>query len=183
MQSQIPININLLEPSPRSSHRFNYYVLGFLILAITGVLTGYFYILQNRELANQQALNTELKTEVQKYEKEMAIFKPIEELSKEIASKNQKVNSLEKTQESYAKVMMEIDKALPSKVIVAGVEIKGQKIVLTGFSPDHSQVARLLDGLKRSTIFKNVTVLGSKINEKTNEAEFTIDMDWEAEKK
>ena len=50
---------------------------------------------------------------------------------------------------------------------------------MTGFSPDHSQVARLLEGLKGSFMFKNVTVLASKMDEKINEAKFTMEIEVE----
>jgi len=42
---------------------------------------------------------------------------------------------------------------------------------MTGFSPDHS--------LKGSFMFKNVTVLASKMDEKINEAKFTMEIEVE----
>jgi len=183
MESPLRININLLEPQPRVHSRVINYGLGFLVLAVIGGLSGYFYMLQSHELTNQQALNTKLKAELKQYEKEMTVFKPLQEMGSEMNTKSQKVQELEKMQVSYADAMMEIDKIIPARVIMVGVEIKGGKVIMTGFSPEHSQVARLLDGLKGSSRFKNVTVLASQMNEKTNEVEFTLEMDWEAEKK
>jgi len=183
MENPLRININLLEPQPRVQSRVISYGLGFLVLAVLGGLSGYFYMLQSRELTNQQAVNTKLKAELKQYEKEMTIFKPLQEMTNEMTSKSKKVQELEKMQVSYADVMMEIDKIVPPTVIMAGVEIKAGKVIMAGFSPEHSQVARLLEGLKGSSKFKNVTVLASQMNEETNEVEFTLEMDWEAEKK
>jgi Tfp pilus assembly protein PilN len=183
MQKPVQININLLETKPRFQSPIFYGVLGIIVFTMLAGFAGFFYMWQSRELDKQQAVNNQLKAEVKKHEKEMAIFRPIQEMNKDMAIRSQQVEELEKMRISHADIMREIDKVVPPKVIMVGIEIKAQKVVITGFSPDHSQVARLLDGLKSISRFKNVTVLASQMGEKNNEADFTIEMDWEGEKK
>jgi Tfp pilus assembly protein PilN len=183
MKTPTEININLLEPQPWVQPRMFYWGLLISALAVMVIIVGYLFILQNRQLTDQQAINTKLKAETKNHEKDMNIFKPIEEMSKEMASRGQKVEALEKMRVSYLEVITEIDKVVPANIMMAGIDIKAQTVIMNGFSPDHSQVARLLEGLKASPRFKNVAVLSSQIDEKTNEAKFTVEMDWEAEKK
>jgi Tfp pilus assembly protein PilN len=183
MHNAVQIKINLLETETGNQYRVIYWGLAILVFAIMGILAGYFYESQSRELARLQDINTKLKANVTQYNSEMSTLKPILELEKDIADKSKKVEATEKMQVSYAKIITEIDKVIPPQVIIVEVNIKAQKVVVTGFGPDHSRVAKLLEGLKGSSRFKNVTVLASQMDETSNEAKFTIEMDWEAEKK
>ncbi|PKM78586.1 MAG: hypothetical protein CVU90_00895 [Firmicutes bacterium HGW-Firmicutes-15] len=182
MQDLVQININLLKREDVYNSRLLYWGLGFVIMAIIGVMTGVGYMSLSKDLKYQQAVNADLKSEYQKYDNEMVALTPILEMKKEIDRKSQEVINIQKEQVSFSDVISEIDKVLPPEVIMLGVDIKAQKVVVTGFSPDHSQVARLLKGLKGSFRFNNVTIL-SKMDEKTDEAKFTIELTLEAEKK
>lgn len=179
MQDLVQININLLEREDVNNLRLLYWGLMFMMMAIFGGLTGFSYMSLSKEFNYQQAVNADLKSEFKKYDNEMLVLKPILEMKKEIARKSQEVIEIEKEQLSYRDVIAEIDKVVPPKVLIVGVDIKALKVVMTGFSPDHSQVARLLEGLKGSFMFKNVTVLASKMDEKINEAKFTMEIEVE----
>ncbi|MDD3364779.1 MAG: PilN domain-containing protein [Syntrophomonas sp.] len=183
MQNLVQININLLEQAAVNKLRLLYWGFGFMIMAIIVSVAGYSYMSLNEELNNQKIVNADFKLEVKKYNAEILGLKPIQELEKEMARKSQEVDEIEKEQVSFSNLITEIDKVIPPKVVIVGVEIKAQKVVVTGFSPDHSQVARLLEGLKGSSRFKNMTVLSSKMDEKIDEAKFTMELDLEAEKK
>ncbi len=183
MKIPTEININLIEPEPWVKPCVLYWGLGISAVVFISIIAGYFFVLQNRQLNEQQAINTKLKAEVISYQNDINIFKPIEEMSKEMASKSQKVEAIEEMRVSYLEVIMEIDKVVPANIIMAGIDIKAKKVIMNGFSPDYGQVARLLEGINANPRFKNVSVLSSQIDEKTDEAKFTVEMDWEAEKK
>ncbi len=183
MQNFIQININLLERESVNKLRLIYWGFGFMIMAIIVGLAGLSYMSLHKELDSQQVLNVDLKSEVRRYNAEIVKQKPIQDMEKEMTRKSQEVVEVEKEQVSFSDVINEIDRVVPPNVLIVGMDIKAQKVVVTGLSPDHSQVARLLEGLLGSSRFNNVTVLASKMDEKIEEAKFSIQLDLKAEKK
>jgi len=176
-------NINLLERKPGIQLRIVYGGVGLLVLLILSGLAFYLYVSLSREIAYQQTLNANLKSEIAKIETEINAGKPIQEMEKEIAARSQNVKALEDKQVSHSELRNEIDKALPSGMLLIAVNISLPKVAVNGFCADHSLEGRFLDNLKANARFKNVTVLTSEMDEKTKEAKFTIEMEWEGEKK
>ena len=182
MESPLELKINLLEPKPRV--RIPIILgLGFFLFALMVIMTVWFYTWQSRELSSQQTEKERLKTEIESYEQMFLVLKPIQEIEAAISIKNKEAATLAEIKMSYADIINEIDKVIPPEVTMVEIDIKPPRVVLTGFSPGHSVVARLLAGIKTSPRFTGVVLLTSEMKENSNEAQFTMEMEWEAEKR
>jgi Tfp pilus assembly protein PilN len=183
MQDFVQININLLQREAVSKLRLLYWGFGFMIMAIIIGLAGFNYMSLNQELNRQRVVNATLKTDIKRFNIEMLGLKPIMELEKEMARKSQEVVEIEKEQFSFSKVIMEIDKVVPPEVLIVGVDINARKVIVTGFSYSHSQIARLLEGMNGNSRLKNAEVLSSVMDEKNDEVKFTMELNLQAEDK
>jgi Tfp pilus assembly protein PilN len=175
------ININLLERADRFQAHIIYWGLGMLLAAAVLGWSGYYYAVHSREVTQLQAENAVLKKQISSFEEENVIWTSIQASETEMLVKRQTVETLESQGVSYNELISEIDRAIPPRITMAGVETIGSRVILTGFSSDHSQVARLIEGLKNISRINNVTVFFSTMNEKTNEVKYSIEMNWGAE--
>lgn len=183
MPDLVQININLLVRKDSNKVRPVYWGIGFILLAIIGGLTGFGYISLSKELSQQQMVNAELQSKINRYNDEIAGLKPIREMERELVRKSQEVVEIEKGLVSYSDLIAAIDKAEPPKVLVVGLDIKAPKTVVNGFSPDHSHIARMIEGLQNSFGYENLTLLTSIINEEIDESKFALELDLAVEKK
>ncbi len=177
--SKAQININLLVPKEPHNTRLLYWGTGFIIMAIIGGLIGFAYTSLIKELNHQKVVNTELKSVLNKYNNEIVRQKPIRDLQIELARQSQAVADIQKEQVSYSSLITALDEVKPPELLVVGLDIKAPKIVMNGFSPDHSQIARLMEGLQRDLGFDHVEVLTSVTDEESGEAKFTLELAWE----
>jgi hypothetical protein len=176
------LNINLL-PSKKRVRISIYWVSVPAFLAFMSALIIYLVIAQNRALGSQEVENMRLKAALESCENEMTAYQPVQALEKEMTIKSEEVETIEKTKVSYAEVMNELDKIKPAEIIIVGAEIKPPRVIVNGFSPDHSNVSRMVEGIKASPIFTNVVLLSSEMNENTNEVKYTLEIEWEAAQK
>lgn len=183
MNGAMQTNINLLETKTDGQLRIICGGLGIVLLLVMGGLSLYWYLSLSREIVYQQTMNTNLKAEVKKIGAEIEAVKPIQEMEKETTARSQKVKALQELQVSHLELRNEIDKLIPSGMLLVTVNINLPKVVVNGFCAEHSLEARFLDNLKTSSRFKNVTVLTSDMDENTKEAKFTMEMDWEGAEK
>ena len=171
--------INLLQPKTRVQLP-KMWSLVIMLLALITILFSYYFILQSREMSSQQDENIRLKAEIQSYNNKIMAFKPLQAMEQQITVKSEEVAVLEKAQVSYADVINELDRVKTSEIIIASVEITPPRLVVNGFSPDHSNVSLMVEGIKSSPIFTKVDLLSSDINENTNEVKFILEIEWEA---
>jgi len=180
MQNPVQININLLEKEPINRGRWYYWSLSFALMAILGGLTAYYDVSRDRELSHLQDVNTDLKAQIIKYDQKIAQTIPLEEMKELINDKAKKMDLINKSQRSYVEAWGSIDRAVPAQVFVVGVEIISNKVHITGFSPDYEQLAVFSQNLEHSPNFKNVAALSSKMDEKSSEISFSMEMNWGA---
>ncbi len=182
MPRLVELNINLLPAKTRvrMSQKWSS-VLIFLVLM--AALFTYLLISQSREISSQQNENMRLRDAIKRCENEMMGYEPMQAMEQEMIMKSEEVAAIEKTRLSYADVFNELDQVKPPQIIIVGAEISPPRMVVNGFSPDHSNVNRMVEGIKASPIFTNVALLSSEMNENTNEVKFTLEIEWEAAQK
>jgi len=182
MARLVHLNINLLQPKNQVQVS-KMWCLVLLVLVLTATLFSYYFLRQSREIKGQQAENMRLKAEIISYENEIAVFEPIQNMEQEISVKSEVVTGLEKTKVSYAGVINELDRVKPTQIIIVAEEINPTRVVVNGFSPDHSNVSLMVEGIKSSPVFTKVALLASDMNETTNEVQFTLELEWGADHK
>jgi|GEM_PF-2677840 len=178
MQIPVQVNINLLPREPVNRWRWYYWGLSLALMLILGGLTAYYDVSRGRELNHLQVVNADLKAQVNEYEQEIAQTIPLDDVEKLINQKYQEIKLVEISKQSYVDVWDCIDRAVPAQVLVVEVEINAKKVFITGFSPDHEQLAGFLQSLERNPNFKNVVSLSTRMDERSNEVSFSIEVNW-----
>lgn len=179
MEGPVQLNINLL-PTPTRNKVITRWVGGIVIIALLALLGDWIYITQSRQLHKQQVENLYLQAALKEYETEMTDYKSIQVMEEELAIRRNTITALEQTRRSYTEALGEIDRLKPETITIIGVEITPQKVVVNGYSPDHSSVSRMLEGIKTSPVFGGVAILSSEMNENTREVKFNLEMEWGA---
>jgi Tfp pilus assembly protein PilN len=175
------ININLLEHADRIKPSIYYWALVMLLAAALLSCSGYFYLGYQADLARLQAEKAEITQQLSSLAAASSELASIQTSEQAIQVKRKTVEKLHGLNISHTEFINEIDRAVPPLITMVEVEITGSKVVLTGYSPDHTQVARLMEGLKNIPRAENVTVFVSELNEKTNEVKYKIEMNWGTE--
>lgn len=182
MDKPVKLYINLLPPPKRFKvNRTAGSII--LIIALLGILSASVFIIQEREINRGESENTRLQAILDNYEKEIIPFEPLQAVEQDITQKGEQISAIEKNRLSHLSAINEVDKARPETVTIVTVEIRSAKVVLNGFSPDHLTVSRMLDYLKASSLFNEVTLLTSELNEETNEVHFILEIEREAGQK
>lgn len=182
MQRPVELRINLLQTKKRVQVP-KMWGLVIVLLVLISTLFSYYFLLQSREISSQQIENMRLKAEIKRYENEIVVLKPMQAMEQKITFKSEEVAAIEKTKISYADVINELDRVKPTQIIIVGAEITPTRLIANGFSPDHSNVSRMVEGIKSSPIFTTVILLSSEMNENTNEVKFTLEIEWGAGQK
>lgn len=175
------ININLLERRERIQAHIVYLGLGMLLTAAILVWSGNYYVGHSRVIIQLQAENADLNNQLASNSQENVLLAFNQDNETKRIVKKQTVKSLELRRVSYTELINEIDRVIPPSITMVGFDAKGNRVILTGFSPDHTQVARLMEGLKNIACLHNFNIFDSELNEQTNEVKYTIELDWEAE--
>ena len=143
------ILINLLphREAARKRRRDNFYAaLG--AAALLGVmLAGGTYLWYQAQIANQQATNTFLQSEIKKLESEI---KEISTLQAEIAAlraRQQAVEDLQGDRNLPVHLMNELVRQLPDGVYLSSMKQDGQRVTLQGTAQSNERVSELLRNL------------------------------------
>jgi len=176
------IKINLLEHAVRIKPSVYYWGLAMLLAAALISCSGYFYMGYKRDLAVLQAEKAEIVKQLSSLEAANSELASLQASEHAIQVKRKTVEKLHGLNVSHTEFINEVDCAVPPLITMVGVEITGSRVVLTGFGPNHSQLARLMEGLKNIPRVENVSVFFSELNEKTNEVRYKIEMNWGTEK-
>lgn len=179
MERLADLNINLIPSSKRTrvpKHTAGAFVMLFLLL----LLFTYFYISQHKILVNQQAENENLKASLESFRREEKIYEPVKIMDQAIYVKRKEIETLTKNRLPYAEVMNEIDRIRPEAIIIVGAEINSKRVILNGYSPDLSEISRMLENAKSSSGLADVALLTSEKNETTDEVKFTLEIEREA---
>jgi len=176
------LNINLLPPKNRV-RMSKLWTSVIMALAFLAVLFTCFWMWQSRALSTQEVENMRLKADLKSCEDQMTFYQPVQAMEQNSTIKVKELESIEKARVSYTSVINELDRVKPDQIIIVGAEIKPPRVIVHGFSPDHSNVSRMLEGIKASPIFNNVTLLSSEMNENTSEVQFIMEIEWEAAQK
>lgn len=175
------ILINLLEVDKTHLKRQRKIIAAcVMIIALLGSMAGVYYT-SFRQLSEQQALNKDLKVQIEKNQKLSVYMKANEELKNQLALKQNTVAAVQDMQVSYLDTIEEIARVVPGKMLLTETEIVAGKITIKGYSPNHREVASFLAGLRENPVFKDVQLVSSQTEEEVTEGaevKFAIEMDW-----
>jgi type IV pilus assembly protein PilN len=172
------IIINLLETDRSRSRKKKLGAVALLLIMVMGgILAGLYYSALNA-CQEQQALNRELKIRMAEYRKLQLSLKDSEAIKQQIKVKSDTVAEIEDCRISSTEILQEIADVLPSGVLVTKTRITPDSISMSGLSPDHSEVARFISGLRASPRFKEVRVVASEAGAVSSETEFVVEIDW-----
>ncbi|HWP95928.1 MAG TPA: PilN domain-containing protein [Syntrophomonadaceae bacterium] len=177
------VNINLLERDTKRERAVAFFAVGLLVIAVVlGTMAGlYFY--ETQQYAAEQKRNTDIQASLKTIHKESPLPDGQKSLKGELSKKESTVKQAEAKRVSYADVLGEIENAMPAPMAVNVIEFSEKKITLQGFAREYANEAELLSGLRRSPVFKDVILASSKLDTKSQEIEFRIEMNWEAGRK
>lgn len=179
MAAPEPIMINLLEVDPGWGRRQkNRIISAIVIIALLGGLGGVYYSAFSG-YKQEQAINKELKAKIAQFYKLQAVLQASETFNKNLAAKQSSVAEVEVRTISYVTILEEIAAAVPSQVLVTKMEIVPHNIRISGYAPDHRELATFLSGLRESHVFKEVQLFSSEKESDNGEVNFVIEGDWE----
>ncbi len=174
------LNINLI-PSPQRKRMPKYVTGGLILLLLLMLFLIDFYITRHNNLVNQRAENQSLHALLEISQNEETIYEPVKNLDQSINSKRNEIEAITKNRLSYAEAMNEIDRIKPESIIIIRVEIIPQRVILNGYSPNYSEISRMLANLKSSHGLADVVLLSSEMNDTSDEVQFTLEIEREAQ--
>lgn len=179
MERPVLLNVNLLPP-PNSFRPAKTWGAVMLIMLLLGTVSAGVFIAQKQEINKQESENIRLQASLTNYKNAMVSFAAMQIREQKIAAKGERITAIEEKRLSYSALLNEIDQAGLAPLTIVAVEVKGPRTVVSGFSPDHSTVSRMLETITGDSIFKDVISLSSELNEETNEVNFILEIEWEA---
>jgi len=150
-----------------------------IYVAFFAALAGFYYHAL-LDYGSAQKLNAQLQSKAQALQKEGTA--PVDQklLPSDLTKKETSVKQVEAKKDSYVDVLGEIENAMPARMLMTDITFEEKKITLKGYTDEYAGVAELLAGLRKSPVFKNVALASSKLDEKSQEIEFSISMEWKA---
>lgn len=138
-----------------------------LVIVILGYLT-----LEAR-IANQQARNEYLKTEIAKLDKDIADIKKLKEQTQALLARKQVVETLQTNRSETVHLLDQLVRQLPEGVYLKSIKQTGNSINLQGYAQSSARVSTLMRNLDASpwldgstlVEIKAATVQGLRANE------------------
>ncbi|MEN6351364.1 MAG: PilN domain-containing protein [Syntrophomonas sp.] len=183
MKHSQAIHINLLQCEDERKRRLLVSLAMFLFLALMAGTMGYFISSAHQQVMALREQNSQLRSDLGRCRSEQARLKYERDMLKGIDERREIVKAIQKIKISGVQIMGEIEKSMPQGMVMIAVDIEKEKITANGYAPQHQDVAYFLSGLRRSSLFKDVMLASSKLDEDTNEVEFSVEMGWEAKTK
>ncbi len=117
-----------------------------------------------KSLRERSARNKERITALQKRLKEL---KNYEALLQSVQKKKEIIVSLRKNQEIPVRLLDDLSRYLPDSVWFKSLQMKGKIVNLDGFAFTNSDIVNFVNNLKRSDLFKSVSLLETRRQEIT----------------
>ncbi len=181
MQTARRIEINLLQID-RTQNRKQMMIAAVLlvVIAMTGIMGG-MYTVAVKRLAAEKKYNHELKSHLEKYQREAVSTDNIKQAQKRIQEHLLKIEELDKSRVSYIDLLAEIQKAASRGINFNQLSIEDGKISISGKASSRQEVASFLAGLRASSWINNVSsVTASGGREPAAPITFNIQAEWRA---
>ena len=174
------VYINLLNYTNRNN-RVVQSVIGCLIICVLliGTLAGhYFWAYNNLTVEKErsvqlQAKNKELQDEGVDVESQRVLLA-------DLLDRESIVEQIEAKKISHVDVLWDIENSMPVNVKMIFITFEETKITLYGLARSYDDVTELLAGLRKSPYIDGITLVTTKLDEKSKEITFTIDIGWKA---
>lgn len=175
-----PIKINL-STKPRTDSRIIIIRVSIVLLvSFLGIGMGFFYCKALHELRLQEAMNQNLKSQQAEYINLQQDLEKQLDLDNKLKAKARHVEELSKKSPLLSKAFGEIETAVTPDMQLLELQITSDRVLITGLSPDFTEVAKMLAALEKSEIFSNTGLISSR-ETIGNRVIFEIETGWEAE--
>jgi type IV pilus assembly protein PilN len=124
------------------------------LIAVTAVLMGGYWFVQNRLLASRQKTVAERKAEADKLE---SIIKEVEDFQKRKDSLQNRIdliNQLKQNQKGPVRIMDQISRDLPDLVWLDKMSVAGGRISITGRGLNPNAIANYVENIKNDPYFE-----------------------------
>ncbi|MCR9096868.1 MAG: PilN domain-containing protein [bacterium] len=108
------------------------------------------------DLAAAEASVAQLQADIERYEPQKKLVKSFKKRKKQLQSKLDVIDSLERARNGPVRILDELSQRVPDRLWLTSVTTKGKGVKLEGQSLDTGVVADFLRGLNASPYFKNV---------------------------
>ena len=108
------------------------------------------------DLAAAEASVAQLQADIERYEPQKKLVKSFKKRKKQLKSKLDVIDSLERARNGPVRILDELSESVPDRLWLTSITTKGKGIKLEGQSLDTGVVADFLRGLNASPYFKNV---------------------------
>ena len=108
------------------------------------------------DLAAAEASVAQLQADIERYEPQKKLVKSFKKRKKQLKSKLDVIDSLERARNGPVRILDELSQRVPDRLWLTSITTKGKGVKLEGQSLDTGVVADFLRGLNASPYFKNV---------------------------
>lgn len=176
------ININLL-PHDSKKHRALLVATAIaFISAILLLIMVIIYFNQAEQISRARTLNRQLNQEITKYQPAQAAFAHDLALEKQLSAQEKMVQNLNDPGLPASRMLEQISRTLPARVEAISISLSGNDIVVKGYAPDFTSVARVTAAMRTSSNFDDAKIINSSVEEDSGEITFEIDVTWKGAK-
>jgi len=138
-----------------------------IVAVLTIGIIGFLYITQTNTLEAKKKLYTEKQAEKKKLDAQLKDIKKLKKLKKELQERIKTIKMLKKQQKQPVYMLLEISKAIPERVWINKITIKGAKISFSGTALSQNLIATFTKNIESSVFFRNLNWGGfTKKNQK-----------------
>ena len=169
------IRINLLpyREMQRAARMRHFVIMLGAVVAIAFAIVVLGYLGLEARIANQNARNEYLKTEIAKLDKDIADIKKLKEQTQALLSRKQVVETLQNNRSEAVHLLDQLVRLLPEGVYLKSIKETGNIINLQGYAQSSARVSTLMRNLDASpwldgstlVEIKSATVQGLRANE------------------
>jgi Tfp pilus assembly protein PilN len=155
-------------------------VIAASVLLVVGL--GVSYAGANVELTRQTAENQVLQQKVKQLQSTQKMLAANQATKKDIEKREQDVKQLQAQGLIMSNMLKEIQKALPTSVVITSMQVGAGSLNIGGQCPNNQELATFVAGLRASKMFTAVQTLSSQSQGGIQAVTFSIQVDWGSKK-
>lgn len=160
------IKINLLPTKRKVSKKISelqqQMVLGGLLLILTGIIIGFFWMNLNARIARLEQEKRLAEVKIQEQKKMLREVATIEAERKQVQDKINIIEQLKKNQTGPVRLLDEVSKALPEGVSISSLVESGGQVDIGGDAFTNEIIVRFVDNLKASPLLEDVFLMETR---------------------
>jgi len=154
-------NINLLpwREELREERNKNFYVVIGLVLALAAVLFFSVYSYFDSAASNQASRNAFLKNQIAALDKKIIEIQELRETRSELIERMELIQALQGNRPVIVRIFDEIVRAVPEGLYFNELEVKGERVRISGVASSNNRVSALMRNFDDSEWFRNPSLV------------------------